>query len=62
MAKNRGNDGIDIAALAQTRIESIDAPTHLGTGEQINGAQSNGDTTVINGDHADIHISHTFDR
>ncbi|KWT63145.1 hypothetical protein ADL21_04575 [Streptomyces albus subsp. albus] len=63
MAKNRDNEGIDIAALAQTRIESVDAPTHLGTGDQINGTQINGnDNTVIDGDHTEVRISRTFGR
>lgn len=62
MAKNR-NEGIDIAALAQTRIESVDTPTHLGSGDQINGTQVNGDDiTVIDGDHAHIQVSRNFDR
>ncbi|MFH8405527.1 hypothetical protein ACH4FX_12240 [Streptomyces sp. NPDC018019] len=63
MAKNRGNEGTDVSACAQMRIESVDAPTHLGSGDQINGTQINGDgATVINGDGATADISHTFNE
>ncbi|WP_030667898.1 hypothetical protein [Streptomyces rimosus] len=62
MAKNRGTEGVDMAALAQTRIESVDAPTHLGSGDQINGTQVNGDITVVDGDHTETFISRDFSR
>ncbi|MEU6959931.1 hypothetical protein [Streptomyces chrestomyceticus] len=62
MAKDIHNEVSDIEAQAVTQIGEINGPTHLGSGDQINGTQINGNgTTIIHGDNADG-ISHTFNR
>lgn len=63
MAKNIRNEATDVETDALTQIGTVDGPAHLGSGDQINATQTNGDgATVINGDHTHNSVSHTFNK